>query len=144
VLTIGLAGAPLAAEAGSFTGLGDLPGGSDSWASGVSADGSVVVGFGTDADGEKAFIWDPEHGMRDLFTVLVTEQGLGGALTGWTLLEATAISADGRTIVGYGFNPAGQVEPWRVQLTPVPLPAAWLVMGSGLAAVGWLRSRLGC
>ncbi len=52
---------PASAEA-MFMGLGDLPGGEfSSAARAVSADGSVVVGFGDDGDakdGEKAFRWE--------------------------------------------------------------------------------------
>jgi len=33
-------------------------------------------------------------------------------LDGWTLLNATGISGDGRTIVGYGVNPDGNTEAW--------------------------------
>lgn len=41
---------------GGMVGLGDLPGGRfDSFAIGVSADGSVIVGGGNIADGTEAF-----------------------------------------------------------------------------------------
>ncbi len=33
-------------------------------------------------------------------------------LAGWTLVDALAVSADGRTIVGYGANPLGNLEAW--------------------------------
>ena len=87
-------------DASGWVGLGDLPGGtfySIAWA--VSADGSVVVGSSRTDLGDEAFVWDVEHGMRNLKSVLVA----GGLdLTGWTLSQATGVSADGLTIVGVG------------------------------------------
>src|SRR5262249_29619862 len=47
----------------------------------------------------------------------------GHDLTGWTLNLASAISADGRTIVGLGRNPAGQLEAWVARLGPASGPA---------------------
>ena len=97
--------------------LGDLPGGDFySLAYDVSGDGAVVVGYGTTDGGEAAFLWDAAHGMRNLRDVLVNEYGLGASLAGWTLSQAIGISADGTTIVGAGYNPAGKVEAWIVSL----------------------------
>ena len=64
-----------------FVGLGDLSGGSfGSAAAAVSADGSTIVGSGTiAAPGERGFIWDAAHGMRDLQDVLVNDFGLARA-----------------------------------------------------------------
>lgn len=124
-VVVGQSSSPLGFEAFRWTksrgmvGLGDLPGGHfGSAASGVSADGQVVIGYSTVADGTKAFIWDSTNGMRDLQKVLETEYGLRAQLAGWTLTEATAISADGSTVVGTGSNPAGHMEAWRARLTP--------------------------
>ena len=89
----------------------------------VSADGSVVVGYSRssfpggmdDPLGTptiEAFIWDATNGMRSLQDVLTNDFGLGSTLAGWTLTQATAISADGLTIVGLGFNPDGRNEAW--------------------------------
>jgi hypothetical protein len=47
--------------------------------------------------------------MRDLQQVLT---GLGVNLTGWTLEQATGISGDGQTIVGFGTDPSGLTEAW--------------------------------
>jgi probable HAF family extracellular repeat protein len=102
--------------------LGILPGSSsiDSRANAVTPDGSIAVGRALDASGaNRAFIWDAEHGMRDLAAVLTGEQGL--VLTGWVLSEATGISSvvDGAfTVVGRGVNPQGNAEGWVAQLTP--------------------------
>src|SRR5262249_40649458 len=64
--------------------------------------------FGCGSAGH-AFIWDAQHGMRDLNDVLT---GLGVNLNGWVLTEARGLSADGTTIVGNGANPQGQFEGW--------------------------------
>ena len=93
--------------AGGLKGLGYLPGGSSSVATGVSANGSVVVGYSNPPYGP--FIWDSKHGMRDLSLVLT---GLGIDMTGWMDLEPSGVSADGQTIVGNGTNPEGQQEGW--------------------------------
>jgi probable HAF family extracellular repeat protein len=98
-------------------GLGDLPGGTfDSWALAISGDGSVIVGSGDTDIGRAAFIWDAEHGMRNLQQVLIDEYGLGSQLSGWILRRARGISADGRTIVGVGRNPQGRSEAWVATL----------------------------
>lgn len=70
---------------------------------GVTADGSVVVGnsggrFGFN-DG-RAFIWDEDNGMRNLKSALLDDYGLD--LGDWILYEASGISDDGTTIIGYG------------------------------------------
>jgi probable HAF family extracellular repeat protein len=105
-----------------MVGLGDLPGGVfSSQAEVVSTDGSVIVGTahvdpGSDVDqwqGESAFIWDSDNGMRSLRDVLINE---GIDLTGWRLIEATGMSADGRTITGAGINPSHHREAWIAHL----------------------------
>ena len=75
-----------------FTGLGDLPGGEfDSLAYDVSSDGSVVVGFSSNAAysqlSVEAFRWDADTGMTSL-------GNLGGSSQAW------GVSADGATVVG--------------------------------------------
>jgi probable HAF family extracellular repeat protein len=79
--------------------LGTL-GGRYSWAYGVSADGSVVVGSAQNAAGQwRAFRWTQARGMEDLSAVyssLLTD--------GSYFVEARAISPDGRYIVGMGYN----------------------------------------
>jgi probable HAF family extracellular repeat protein len=81
--------------------LGTLDGNS-SWALGVSADGSVVVGWAENAAGyQRAFRWTAAGGMEDLnktYASLLTD--------GSVLVEAYAISPDGRYIVGSGYNAA--------------------------------------
>jgi probable HAF family extracellular repeat protein len=104
---------------GTMVGLGDLPGGAfASEALAVSAGGPIVVGTARTAAGDQAFIWDEVNGMRSLAIILVSEFGLD--LTGWNLERATAISADGRTIVGHGTNPSGFDEAWIAHLGDNP------------------------
>jgi probable HAF family extracellular repeat protein len=81
--------------------LGTL-GGWESMAKGVSADGSVVVGWAQNAEGyQRAFRWTAAGGMEDLN---ITNAHL--LTDGSVLLEALAISPDGRYIVGSGYNAA--------------------------------------
>ena len=80
--------------------MGDLPGGDfESIALAASADGSVIVGVGTDASGPAAFVWTKAMGMVRLLDLLKND---GQILAGWTLLKANAVSADGSTVVGVG------------------------------------------
>jgi probable HAF family extracellular repeat protein len=82
--------------------LGQLPGGLESEALGVSADGTVVVGTAINSDGfRRAFRWTESDGMQDLGT-------LGGVLS-----IGNAISADGQTIVGYSSNQRGELVAFR-------------------------------
>lgn len=119
-------------ESGGYTILGDLPGGIvQSRAYGVSADGSIIVGVGRTALGDEAYIWDETLGMRNLKEVL--EAG-GIDLTGWRLITAYDISADGTTIVGSGVNPQGLYQSWVANVSVVPIPSAIWLFGSGILA----------
>jgi probable extracellular repeat, HAF family len=78
--------------------LGAL-GDNQSEARGVSAEGSVVVGWAHDVNGQRrAFRWTAATGMIDLGT-------LGGAES-----EAWAVSADGSVVVGIAQDATGE---WR-------------------------------
>jgi probable HAF family extracellular repeat protein len=71
-------------------GLGDLPGGSfSSFASGVSGDGSVVVGLSNSLNGSEAFRWTT-GGML----------GLGDLNGGSFFSSASGVSGDGSVVVG--------------------------------------------
>ena len=85
---------------------------------GVSWDGSVIVGEAVvlDDNGNGAYIWTPETGMRRLTDVLAD---IGVTIPpGWYLIAVYGVSADGRTIVGAGINPAGNSEGWVAYLGP--------------------------
>jgi probable HAF family extracellular repeat protein len=110
-----------------MVGLYDLPGGKfDSCAYAVSADGSVVVGQGSTASGDEAFLWTETNGIVNLRDMLMNEYALD--LTGWTLKNATGISDDGLIIVGYGTNLNGYTEAW---VATIPEPATLLIFGLG-------------
>ncbi len=107
-------------------GLGDLPGGRfHSRAFGASADGRVIVGIGTDESFEDgvACVWEPGYGPRSIKTLLSEQFGVD--LTGWILLNAVDVSADGRTIVGNGIDPRGNSRGW---IAVIPSPAGALPM----------------
>ena len=81
--------------------LGTL-GGGYSHAFGVSADGSVVVGWAENAAGDwHAFRWTASGVMEDLNTTYASLLTDGSRLG-----EARAISPDGRYSVGGGYNAA--------------------------------------
>ncbi|MBN8596125.1 MAG: hypothetical protein J0L78_00460 [Planctomycetes bacterium] len=93
-----------------------LPGSSNfGEASDASANGGIIVG---ESNG-KAFIWDAQHGTRDLQQLLISN---GHDLTGWTLLRANAVSDDGNVVAGIGLDSEGDLEGWvadlRVTCTP--------------------------
>ncbi len=92
-------------ENGVVTSLGDLPGGDDdSTAYGVSADGSVIVGYGCSDAGQEAVMWD-----NGVLTSL-------GVLTGYETSVAYDVSADGTVVVGGATNSrttSQMGEAWR-------------------------------
>lgn len=88
---------------------------SDVVATGVSGNGHIIVGWGNTLKGETAFIWDEFHGARRLEDILSLDYQT--TIPGWTLSRATGISDDGSTIVGYGINPDGNVEGWKLKIS---------------------------
>jgi probable HAF family extracellular repeat protein len=88
-------------SAQSLTWLGTLSG-HESGAYGVSADGSVIVGWATDANGFwRAFRWTEAEGMQELGT-------LGGSESG-----ASGVSADGSIVVGEATDASGNSRAFR-------------------------------
>jgi len=79
------------ARAAEFTPLGSLPGDLRLEVRGISADGNSIVGgtFTDQGHAAHAFLWTKQAGLEDL-----------GALVPGGLSAATAISGDGRVIVG--------------------------------------------
>lgn len=105
----------------------------------VSADGSVVVGARGGLNRNEAFFWDATDGMRSLADLLTARSvDLGG----WWLESATAVSADGATIVGSGINPAGLTEAWLANISVVPEPSA--LASSALALLPLVARRRRC
>ncbi len=125
-------------ETGGMVGLGDLPGGDfASFASDTTANGSIVVGRSDVLGGQFSssfdpFIWDDTHGMRNLVDVLTNDFDLSAELVGWDLIEATAISDDGRVIVGNGTNPDGNFEAWIARIPEPSTALLGVLMGLGL------------
>jgi probable HAF family extracellular repeat protein len=125
-------------EDGVMTGLGflaDAAGPFESKATGVSADGSVVVGESKLDAGKEAFVWTAESNeMRSLRDVL--EEDLGVDLTGWTLSKPPVISSDGETMIALATNPDGDVEAF---VTYLPEPAGGIY--AGIALLTWMGRR---
>ena len=110
-----------------FTYLGQLPGGNSSVATAVSADGSVVVGYGYDSsEHQQGWIWTAANGMQPLNAVLTA---LNVNVSGWALSTPAGISADGTVVVGFGTGPCNCSAGWiayraAVPLSPRPPPQA--------------------
>lgn len=95
--------------------LPDLAGGpEDSGAFAIDASGRIVVGYGTSAEGQRAVVW-VDGLVRGLAEIL--EEAGATAAEGWSLQQVTDISPDGRILVGYGTNPSGDREGFRVVLS---------------------------
>lgn len=123
---------------GVMTGLGflaDAAGPFESKATGVSADGSVIVGESKVDGGKEAFVWTAESNeMRSLREVI--EEDLGIDLTGWTLNKPPVLSADGETMIALATNPDGDIEAF---VTYVPEPVGGIY--AGIALLAWLDRR---
>ena len=130
-------------QQGGMVGLGFLPGGFvASRATAVSADGSVIVGVSvTEPQLNEAFIWDSVAGMRNLREVLI-KQGVTNVVD-WTLNNATAISADGQTLVGSGTNPNGDLEAWIATLPQQQNACPADLTGDGEVSAADLAQLLG-
>src|SRR5262245_49503577 len=76
-----------------ITDLGVLPGGTFALASGISGDGTTVVGQSNGTAGNRAFRWTAGTGMQSL-----------GTLSGFTMSYSHAVNADGSVIVGSSSN----------------------------------------
>jgi probable HAF family extracellular repeat protein len=125
-------------QGGVMTGLGflaDAAGPFESKATGVSADGSVVVGDSKTVDGKEAFIWTAESNeMRSVREIL--EEDLGVDLTGWTLDKAPVMSSDGETMIVLAKNPDGDVEAF---VSYIPEPAGGIY--ASITMLAWLNRR---
>lgn len=100
-------------EATGMVGLGRLSGDNGTAATLVSADGSVIVGYSYTATASEYFVWTGPTGIRRLRDILAAD---GLDVSAWRDLKVNAISDDGRTVVGEGYNPRGLREGWVVRL----------------------------
>lgn len=111
--------------------LGDLPGGDvDSAAFDVSGDGNVVVGVVASDDFRGAVFWNESGQFVKLKDFLMTH-GVTG-LDDWNLWQPFAVSLDGRTIVGEGFDPQGKHVAW---MATIPEPSAAVLACLGFAII---------
>ncbi|MHB1034843.1 MAG: hypothetical protein ACYC0Y_09370 [Pirellulales bacterium] len=119
--------------AGGMVGLGNLsPGLNDNGeATGVSADGSVVVGYGSQI---RPLVWDASHGTRDFLNVLAADGvDISGGLG---MAHDVALNGGTLRIVGDGNWMATHVVPEPAGLT---LALAGLV---GFLALAVLKNRV--
>ena len=94
-------------RSGGLIPLGKLPGHYHARPNDMSPNGDFLVGWSAAAgsSNRSPVIWDPVHGMRDIVALV---EGAGIDLSAWrdsygnVFMEATGVSADGRTVVGYG------------------------------------------
>ncbi len=118
---------------GQISSLGRAPGLDSGPALAVSDDGAVVVGQGGFAGGGTiATIWTPTVGMERLDSYLA-RNGIQ-VPSGWTLLKASAVSADGLTIAGEERSSAGVHQGFVVTI-PAPGPLALGLLGAATFAV---------
>ncbi len=108
---------------GSPTILGETPAGfNGAVPAAISNDGTLIIGtlnstfFFDNPEGE-AFVWREGEGMRLLKDILEDDYGLD--LTDWRLLTAKAMSEDGKTIVGHGLDPRGNMTGYIARLDVV-------------------------
>jgi|SRR6516165_9975232 probable HAF family extracellular repeat protein len=94
-----------------FEGLGFLPNGTSSDATGVSGDGSVAVGYATNSTGlTQAFSWS-----SGVMTSL-------GSLNPSTPVfsQAFGTNSDGSTVVGMSYYPANGAPAYALRLLDIP------------------------
>jgi probable HAF family extracellular repeat protein len=77
------------------TGMTSL--GQHSRATGISDDGSIIVGRGGIGSAGEAVLWSSNGGMHSIKAILAAQ---GIDMTGWVLSGAEGVSADGRVIIG--------------------------------------------
>jgi probable HAF family extracellular repeat protein len=101
------------------------------YATGVSGDGSVVIGYSESfSSDETGFIWTATGGMKSVRTAL---DDLGVSASDWSSFgTTTSISLDGRYVVGTGVR-NGHSEAYLLDLSPVPEPSSVAALSVGLA-----------
>lgn len=120
---------------GTWTNLGRLAGQpiTDQARANDINENDVVVG----ASGDNAFLWTAEDGMLDLNDLIAADDPL---LATFFLNEAFAINDAGQ-IVGRGTVNGVFHAFLLVEATPVPVPAAAWLLGSGLLGMAGFRRR---
>jgi hypothetical protein len=106
-----------------------------------SEDGQVIVGaFGFFP--RVATLWTPATGLIDINEFLIN-QGLTEVFEGWFVAQANDITADGKLITGYAFNPDGWAEAFILDITKVKVchappgnPENARTIGIDMAGVG--------
>jgi uncharacterized membrane protein len=86
----------------------------------ITPNGDVVAGATQTLNADDvAFTWDQANGTRSVKSNLLTAGA--SAVADWRLLAVTAVSADGRILLGNGVNPNALGEAWIVNLNGGPL-----------------------
>lgn len=127
--------------------LGFLPGGTYSQAIDVSADGSIILGRGDSARGERNFLWSEDLGMIELEEYLKSKNVIG--VDGYRF-QANAISGDGTSIVGirrgdYNTGNPRESEAFLIRgisLNQVPDESSTLVLLSIFSVFGLMFRRV--
>ncbi|MDX2146876.1 MAG: hypothetical protein SFZ23_05090 [Planctomycetota bacterium] len=119
----GITQAPVWFADGSVGLLDNLPGFDAASGFGVSGDGSVVVGtvFIENVGEDRAVFWTTRNRRVYDLKQFLADNGI--ATPGWRFLALKEVSQDGRSFVGWGFNPTNQLEAYLVRVDTLPCPA---------------------
>ncbi|HMS54691.1 MAG TPA: PEP-CTERM sorting domain-containing protein [Fimbriimonadaceae bacterium] len=116
--------------------LGKFPGEEQTHLSALSRNGQFITGSArTPGRRNIPFLWTEAGGFVNIAEMLIAD---GNDLNGYDLNYATAISNDGRTIVGWGSR-NGAWRPWMA-VNSVPEPGTLAALTLGLGAI-FLKSR---
>jgi uncharacterized membrane protein len=77
-----------------------------------------IVGYNEDA----AFMWARSGAVEGSIKGLLASPYKVSEAAGWSLSSAQALSADGYTVGGFGFNPEGGLEGWVAVMPPILHP----------------------
>ena len=107
-------GAWIWSSVGGVKRIGKADGSESIFLTDVSDDGQTAVGFARPERLERAVIWRQGKGLITLVQYL-RDRGVEVPF-GWRMNVASLISADGKTIYGWGFNLNDQVEMFKAEL----------------------------